>query len=481
METSELTGRLVRRLSAGGLRLTQDGEDTAARVLVERIMAAEELISWARAQQMADLARLAQLPVAPSHTGPIPGAADVTGYEAAEAEIGTALRLSRHAASRRLGDALTLSELPEFIGMLQMGLVDEGRALAVGRAMREHLPGAGSADPRWAAIEQTVAARAPERTASELRSDVRRAVMAIDPALAQLRREQAIKDREVRVYARPDGMADLDAHLTAESAQIITTALDLMAEAAQSAATHAADGRTHQERRADALTSIFAAILDGRPLPMYPAAKPSVGPSAASMGSVAVPAWWETPALPRKQRRRPHLVITVQAETLLGCNDLPAELTGYGAITAGAARDLAKHAGTADLIIIEPHSSDSDEKPAIKMQRGFGTPPQKGYRPSNPLVRQVLATHKTCRFPTCRRPAEQCDLDHLVAYSQGGATTAANLVPLCRHHHKLKTHAGWRLHKAHDHHPTGTLQWTSPAGLTYLVPPDDQPGSEQPS
>ena len=91
--------------------------------------------------------------------------------------------------------------------------------------------------------------------------------MAIDPALAQLRREQAIKDREVRVYARPDGMADLDAHLTAESAQIITTALDLMAEAAQSAATHAADGRTHQERRADALTSIFAAILDGRPLP----------------------------------------------------------------------------------------------------------------------------------------------------------------------------------------------------------------------
>ncbi|MEO5662330.1 MAG: hypothetical protein ABIR39_03530, partial [Nocardioides sp.] len=39
--------------------------------------------------------------------------------------------------------------------------------------------------------------------------------------------------------------------------------------------------------------------------------------------------------------------------------------------------------------------------------------------------------------------------DHIVAFNHddptsGGASCDCNIAPLCRHHHQLKTHAGWR-------------------------------------
>jgi hypothetical protein len=48
----------------------------------------------------------------------------------------------------------------------------------------------------------------------------------------------------------------------------------------------------------------------------------------------------------------------------------------------------------------------------------------------------------TCRFPTCSTPAEHCDLDHHEPRPDG-PTSAANLDPLCRRHHRAKTFA-WR-------------------------------------
>ena len=40
-------------------------------------------------------------------------------------------------------------------------------------------------------------------------------------------------------------------------------------------------------------------------------------------------------------------------------------------------------------------------------------------------------------------------LTHIVAFNHadptsGGASCDCNIAPLCRHHHQLKTHAGWR-------------------------------------
>jgi hypothetical protein len=73
----------------------------------------------------------------------------------------------------------------------------------------------------------------------------------------------------------------------------------------------------------------------------------------------------------------------------------------------------------------------------------------------------------TCRFPGCDRPAWHCDLDHTIAYADGGPTHASNLTCLCRQHHLIKTFWGW-----HDHQlPDGTLIWTAPSGQTYITTP----------
>ena len=67
------------------------------------------------------------------------------------------------------------------------------------------------------------------------------------------------------------------------------------------------------------------------------------------------------------------------------------------------------------------------------------------YRPRRLLNLFVQARDRTCCFPGCRQPARRCDLDHTIPYDQGGPTVAGNLGPLCRYHHRLKTHTSWSL------------------------------------
>ena len=71
----------------------------------------------------------------------------------------------------------------------------------------------------------------------------------------------------------------------------------------------------------------------------------------------------------------------------------------------------------------------------------------------------------TCRFPHCHRKARRCDLDHARPHGRGGPTCPCNLVPLCRRHHRAKTHSRWRYHVI----TPGTYQWTSPNGFDFKV------------
>ncbi|MFT4262731.1 MAG: HNH endonuclease signature motif containing protein [Nocardioides sp.] len=89
------------------------------------------------------------------------------------------------------------------------------------------------------------------------------------------------------------------------------------------------------------------------------------------------------------------------------------------------------------------------------------------------LREQVIERDRTCVFPHCERPAEACDLDHIEAWPRG-STTTANLAPLCRHHHRVKTHTAWRYHRIDP----GIYVWTSPHGLTFLV---DRHGTHDPA
>ena len=83
------------------------------------------------------------------------------------------------------------------------------------------------------------------------------------------------------------------------------------------------------------------------------------------------------------------------------------------------------------------------------------------------LNEQVQLTQPTCAFPWCDRPARRCDTDHVVAHDKGGSdgnggpTCSCNLAPLCRRHHRAKTHTAW----TYDKTDTASYLWRSPHGL----------------
>ena len=85
------------------------------------------------------------------------------------------------------------------------------------------------------------------------------------------------------------------------------------------------------------------------------------------------------------------------------------------------------------------------------------------YEPTAWLQEQVIQTHPTCVFPHCERPSRRCDLDHIIEWPEG-PTDTLNLAPLCRRHHRHKTHGGWTYQRLG---PT-TFLWRSPHGQTYL-------------
>ena len=93
---------------------------------------------------------------------------------------------------------------------------------------------------------------------------------------------------------------------------------------------------------------------------------------------------------------------------------------------------------------------------------------QAGYLPNLKMRRYVRTRDRHCRFPGCRRPARNCDLDHIVPWP-AGRTDAQSLQALCRYHHRIKTHTGWRVERG----PDNTTIWISPRGKRYTSRPDD--------
>jgi hypothetical protein len=94
-----------------------------------------------------------------------------------------------------------------------------------------------------------------------------------------------------------------------------------------------------------------------------------------------------------------------------------------------------------------------------------------GYRPSRKLQHLVNVRNARCTAPGCGRAAARCDLDHTIAWDQGGLTCECDLAPLCRHHHRCKQAEGWRLEQPEP----GVLIWRTPAGRTYVTGPTQYP------
>ena len=86
------------------------------------------------------------------------------------------------------------------------------------------------------------------------------------------------------------------------------------------------------------------------------------------------------------------------------------------------------------------------------------------YEVPDRIAEQSTLINHTCVFPWCTRSARSCDSDHIQPHDRGGPTCSDNIAPLCRKHHRLKTHGGW----SYTRIEAGTFLWTSPHGYTYL-------------
>ncbi|WP_345204732.1 hypothetical protein [Fodinibacter luteus] len=89
---------------------------------------------------------------------------------------------------------------------------------------------------------------------------------------------------------------------------------------------------------------------------------------------------------------------------------------------------------------------------------------ERAYRPSARLAAFVRARDRRCRFPGCSVAARFCDLDHVRPWPTG-PTSAANLMCVCRRHHRIKQRPGWRVRLARD----GTVSWVDPADVVRVT------------
>ena len=99
----------------------------------------------------------------------------------------------------------------------------------------------------------------------------------------------------------------------------------------------------------------------------------------------------------------------------------------------------------------------------------------RGYHPTDLMKEQIALRDRTCVFPLCDRPARPVkgrraaqrfgfDADHVIPFDAGGETDTANLAPLCRRHHRLKTHTNWRYQRI----GAGEYLWQSPHRAHFL-------------
>ncbi|MDN5804896.1 MAG: HNH endonuclease, partial [Microlunatus sp.] len=155
--------------------------------------------------------------------------------------------------------------------------------------------------------------------------------------------------------------------------------------------------------------------------------------------------------------------IVVPLSSLLGLDDTPAELADRSAVVvADQLRQL-----IADTIGERPGDGSRGHSEVLFTRlltddggRLLDTT-ELGRYPSRRLAEAIRLRAGTCRFPTCTVPADRCDDDHHEPAPRG-PTSAHNLDPLCRRHHRGKSFAWLASTRDGD-----TVDWTMPDANHY--------------
>ncbi|WP_448614828.1 DUF222 domain-containing protein [Modestobacter sp. URMC 112] len=396
-------------------------------------------------------------------------------------EVAVALSMTGAAASRLLAESLQLVDrLPGTLAALEAGEIHWAHAQVLCDLVTP-LP-----DPVVRAeAERRLLARVAGKTPPQLREAARRVVARLDAEAISRRVAAAVRERGVALYPGEDGMASVAAVLPGPVARAVHDALSRYADAAA----EPGDGRSKAQRMADCLVDLVLrpgehglAPVQAR-LTVVAAVQTLLGEGADAQEPGEV----DGDLVPAVMVRRLAATLgllpeegsaarpTVPEPAPSGTAPAPdrvaalAELLGVRQVAGTALEHRPQLALVDELTGALACLTDAATlQGAARAGRGLGPPPASpGYRPGPGLDRFVRHRDRRCRFPGCRTRATRGDLDHTTPWP-AGATSAANLACLCRHHHRLRHQApGWSVTTG----PDGALHWRTPTGRTATTHP----------
>lgn len=354
-------------------------------------------------------------------------------------ELAAALRITEYAAGDLMVRATALVErYPGALEALRCARITDQHARFLIDVLDEAEPTVRSR------LTDRAIELAEELPAGAFRRRLRDLVAVLSTETAIETRTRALDRRHVHVEQATEGMSRLTAYLPSVEAHAIFDRLTRMTAAITgrrahdrrdtTGANHDVDERTLDQVRADVLCDL---LIDGR----------CEGHAAAVRGI------------------RPTVVVTVPALSLLAGEtvDEPggagatasATVEGIGPIPIAQARLLSGGAKSWMRVLTHPETG-------VVLSVGRGR-----YEPPPELRRLVRWRAERCMAPGCTMPASRCEIDHTLAWQNGGATSADNLAPLCTGHHTVKHHGGWSVVQVPG--SGGVVEWTSPYGRRYLV------------
>ena len=262
-----------------------------------------------------------------------------------------------------------------------------------------------------AALEHILVGAAETLDLDGMRTVTQVARLRIDPDGVLADDNRAHERRWFECEQTYGGVFVLRGELDAEGGALVKTAIDALSHGLNRDET-----RTGSQRRADALVDLAATQL-------------RCGDHRDVHG------------------QRPHLTLTVSADTLRGDADgWPAELRGVGPIHPETARRIACDAALTVVAVAPPADGGSawtgSRPPVLPLAVGRET------RTIPAHLRTALNLRdQGCRFPGCDRPPAWTDGHHIIHWPDG-PTELHNLVSLCRTHHRRVHEQGWRIHIA---------------------------------
>ena len=370
-----------------------------------------------------------------------PGYARLAPTRLARSHVSTAMGLPTWHADRMITAAVQLhTRLPLLSQHARDGVFDE--ALLVDLACRL----AGVPDPLVGDVERQVVAGLRTQiddgdppTRSSLGGRIDRALESCDPDEVDRRHDAARDKRRVTFRPQGEGLTSMWALLPDQDAA--TLEARLRDTAATDAEVDPGDERTTAQRLADALTDL------GTRSPAGPGTAGDCDDGdchdgdgdcgdAAASGDHSPSG--DGPARPARGARSGRLQVTVIAAAAQGLPQRVEFVQGaYASFDRLCNLVLAEENGATRFDLIDPAiGAQDDSLDALK------------YFISDALKRRIRQRDGTCRHPGCTVRAEDCEIDHVLAFNhadpaEGGPSAEWNLVCLCKMHHQEKTFGPW--------------------------------------